>query len=200
MIDDGDNAWYDDDDFLIPYNSLPNFLMEALFMLDSQVFGLVVAFPYAFTCGTLASALIILIVIQITLKTIIVAICSFLAANIAAYLCGSRLGWRLEQWHLYLLLEHGKLKNRNNTKYQSQSTSENENILVEDNENSNSNQSRIRPILRKRKRNWYFKMTFVVIIIIANILGMIIGGLCASNLPSRLRNNTDPWVDDYYEK
>ena len=200
MNDDGDIAWYDDDDFLISYTSLPTFVVEGLMLLDSQVFGLVAAFPYAFTCGTIASALIILIVIQITLKTIIVATFSFLAANIAAYLCGSRLGWRLEQWHLYLLLEHGKFRNKNNTtKYQSQTENDSEiDNLVEDNENGN-NPARIRPILRKRQRNWYFKMTFVVIIIIANILGMLIGGLCAANLPSRLRNNTEPWVDDYYK-
>jgi hypothetical protein len=65
-------SWYDDKDFLISYDALPQFVLEGLLMLDSQAFGLVAAFPYAFICGTIASSLIILIIIQITLKTIIV--------------------------------------------------------------------------------------------------------------------------------
>ena len=195
------DEWYDDKDFLISYEALPQFILDGLLMLDSQAFGLVAAFPYAFICGTIASSLIILIIIQLTLKTIIVATGSFLAANITAYLFGSRLGWRLEQWHLYLLLEHGKL--RNETNFQSLPTKDLEKdtqITSHQNNNDNDNNStKIRPILRQRQRNWYFKMTFVVIIIIANILGMLIGGLCAANLPSRLRNNTEPWQDDYYK-
>ena len=200
------DEWYDDKDFLISYEALPQFILDGLLMLDSQAFGLVAAFPYAFICGTIASSLIILIIIQLTLKTIIVATGSFLAANITAYLFGSRLGWRLEQWHLYLLLEHGKLRN-DICEHQSlpskdiekDSLTNHQNNLCENDFSESNNQTKIRPILRQRQRNWYFKMTFVVIIIIANILGMLIGGLCAANLPSRLRNNTEPWQDDYYK-
>jgi len=193
-----DDVWYDDNDFLISYESLSPFIIEGLVRIDSQVFGLVSSFPYAFICGTIASSLVILIILQITLKTLIVATGSFLAANITAYLFGRRLGRRFEHWHLYLLIEYKKTRITQSTK----DNNDKENLITShqnDIDNENNNQNRIRPILKGRPRNWYFKMTFVVIVIIANILGMLVGGLCAANLPSRLRNNTEPWQDDYYK-
>jgi hypothetical protein len=152
-----DDVWYDDNDFLISYESLSPFIIEGLVRIDSQVFGLVSSFPYAFICGTIASSLVILIILQITLKTLIVATGSFLAANITAYLFGRRLGRRFEHWHLYLLIEYKKTRITQSTK----DNNDKENLITShqnDIDNENNNQNRIRPILKGRPRNWYFKI------------------------------------------
>jgi len=199
-----------------PDDKLPKPLLQLLLQFDSQVFGVVVAFPVTFTMATCASALAILITLQLTIRTLPVAVSSFVAANLTAVFLGRRVGGYLEEWHYNQLLDHGILPSSigpgsvlpYSSLPQSDSMTDGRRASIKDKKSAKStgggyqstgtdeedpqNVSR-RPIIRRRafrpmKRNFYFQITFITIIVIANVFGMIIGSMCAENFYSRLRD------------
>jgi len=104
---DDENYSFDPDTRSPAKDVLPPSLLSVLLRFDSQAFGVLASFPATFTIATGASALSILITLQITLRTLPVAVTSFLTANITAVLVGRKIGGYFEGWHFNILLDNG---------------------------------------------------------------------------------------------
>lgn len=175
--------------------------------IDSQVFGVFTSFPFAFTAATIASMLAILLALQITLKTLIVAGSSFFAANLTAYFVGSNVGSIFEDWHRQKVLDdNDRPSSSNSSSSSSSSAKDKEGLLSKEGNQNYENGYQIpnediyvdlptRSIIRRKssrpiQRNCYFQVCFIIFIIIGNIFGMMIGSYCAAVFPTHLRDSS----------
>ena len=147
---------------------------------DPQVFGVVASFPTVFIIASLASALVILALLQVTLNQTVIAVSSALAANLTALLVGSLAGPRLENWYRTRQGD-GSDKGFSDTLGRPAEKKKQE------------EESRLLPTLEAhvdetQPRNVSFFASLLVVMIIANLLGMLWGSFCAQNFPSRLDN------------
>lgn len=141
--------------------------------MDAQVFGVLASFPVVFCCATIASATVIIILLQVTLQSFTISFCSFLAANSMAFVIGSRLGPILEDWYI-----------KNHQKQSEYLPVPSTPILVAKKPLRSSDE--LIELSLPKPRNSYFFVALTLVIIVANLLGMVIGSYCAHNFPSRL--------------
>ena len=163
--------------------------------MDAQVFGVFAPFPIVFVCASLASALDILLVLQLTLKSLPVALSSFLVANVTAALVGSREGPRWESWYSSRKrmsdAPPGSMSSSSTTPMKRVVSKSLKARVFDDDEEStllggrNDSPSEASGDLPPRNRKFYGAL--IAVAIFANLLGMMWGSWCSQNFPSRLK-------------
>ena len=156
--------------------------------MDPQVFGVLGSFPVVFVCASAVSALVILIVLQVTLNEFTVAFTSFLAANTTAALVGARLGPQWETWYRKQQDQEGG--NELGAPAESRSVfakhgKDEESRPIFGHPESESDFDGSTEVVQQR-RNMKFYGAILAVFIIANLLGMIWGSWCAQHFPTRL--------------
>ena len=163
--------------------------------MDAQVFGVFAPFPIIFLGASLASALDILIVLQLTLKSLPVALSSFLVANVTAAIVGSRVGPRWESWYSSRNktsdVPPGSLSSSSTTPMKRVVSESLKARVFDDDEESTllggryDSPSESSGDLPPRNRKFYGAL--IAVAIFANLLGMMWGSWCSQNFPSRLK-------------
>ena len=160
----------------------------------SQMFGVVASFPTVFACASIVSAIIILALLQVTLNQTVIAVSSAVAANLTALFVGSIAGPRWETWYITILLRQADMNDKGPSgalfsAEKKKQEEENRALLptLEDHvEEGIRGTSSVAQELAREPRNLSFFASLVVVIIVANLLGMVWGSFCAQNFPSRL--------------
>jgi len=185
--------------------------MEVLFhhpffaMMDHQVFGVVVPFPIAFGIASLGSVLTIQILLQVTLKQLVLAISSAAVANYLAFWVASRVGPVFEVWHVNRFHRFQSLRSAGYKQVLSAMDDDGEfglgeggprghttaNRISASQKNYDGDEASVRvstSVLNMAPRNYYFIISVITSIFIGNVFGMMLGSYASQHLPSNLRD------------
>lgn len=153
---------------------------DFIFTFDSQAFGVIASFPAAFVIANVISLTTTFVLLQFTLSNLYLALMGFLVANASAFLVNSHIGYKLEVWHSHKQRVKGfcKVSNLDYNTLPSEELEENGSY-----QNEPSSKSRKMAIPR---RNNYFKISLICVILVGNIFGTLIAALCVQRFPTIL--------------
>lgn len=150
---------------------------------DPQCFGVVATFPLVFAIATGASVLTILVLVHITHTSSIVAFGSFLVANGTALLVGSRVGPVCEEWYHRKVYTEGLSRKgagpgytpiKHDNRFGFGSTTPHPFEKEDDSDRYIAAQM-------TEARTAQFYAALVIVVVVANVLGMMVGNYCAQH-------------------